>query len=306
MNKGKLQVHVGLRTIKTAASVLIAMVLVDAYGVSTSKLIFAMLGAMAAVQPTFQESVESCLAQIVGVLFGAVVSILLLYLPMPPLVVVGTGIILVITLYNALCIRFAPGIPCLIVVILCTTDHIRPLAYVLDRIWDTAIGLMVGMAINMLVFPYDNSRRIRATAESLDREVLGFLEELFDGDTVIPDALNMSDKIDDMDKQLKIFSKQKLPTKLQRQHRELETFRLCEKRGRELIARMEILSQMQNPGRLDAENRRHLKDCGVLIGNLDLPDRATELDVVTNYHVRQILLLRRELLEALDNSKPPT
>ena len=43
-----------------------------------------MLGAMAAVQPTFKESVESCLTQIVGVLFGALASIVLLvavYIP---------------------------------------------------------------------------------------------------------------------------------------------------------------------------------------------------------------------------------
>ncbi len=28
-----------------------------------------------------------------------------------------------------------------------------PIRYALGRIWDTAIGLSVGMAINMLVFP---------------------------------------------------------------------------------------------------------------------------------------------------------
>ena len=40
--------RIGLRTMKTAAAVVIAMIVVDAYGATTSKLIFAMLGAMAA------------------------------------------------------------------------------------------------------------------------------------------------------------------------------------------------------------------------------------------------------------------
>ena len=52
MNLKPLKIHIGLRTIKTAAAAIIAMMIVDAYGATTSKLIFAMLGAMAAVQPT--------------------------------------------------------------------------------------------------------------------------------------------------------------------------------------------------------------------------------------------------------------
>ena len=70
----KKRVHIGLRTIKTAAAVVVSMMIVDAYGATTSKLIFAMLGAMAAVQPTFKESLASCLTQIIGVIFGALVG----------------------------------------------------------------------------------------------------------------------------------------------------------------------------------------------------------------------------------------
>ena len=41
------KIRIGLRTIKTAAAVLISMTIVAFYGMSTSKMIFAMLGAMA-------------------------------------------------------------------------------------------------------------------------------------------------------------------------------------------------------------------------------------------------------------------
>ena len=98
MGKGFLKIPIGLRTIKTAAAIVISMFIVDFLGTSASKLIFAMLGAMAAVQPTFKESLDSCLAQIVGVLFGAVASIVLLMLPVPPLVATGIGMVLVIAL----------------------------------------------------------------------------------------------------------------------------------------------------------------------------------------------------------------
>lgn len=292
-------IHIGLRTWKTVAAVVLAMVIVDAYGTTTSKLFFAMLGAMAAVQPTFRESVESCLTQIVGVLFGALIGILLLALRLPPLVITAIGILVVITLYNVFGIRFSPSLPCMIVVTLCTTEVPSPVEYALTRVWDTAIGLAVGMAVNTLVFPYDNSRQLRTLAESLDREVIRFLEEMFDGDDELPDSLDMTRTIDSMARQLKIFGNQKLVLRLRRQQEELELFRTCEGKGREMLARMEILSRMGRPGRLNDENRRRLKASGAEIRDTRPLKNPQERDVVTNYHVRQILGLRLELLEAL-------
>lgn len=299
MLKKWVRLRIGLRTVKTAAAVILSMLLVDRLGTSDSRLIFAMLGAMAAVQPTFKESLASCLTQIVGVLFGAVAGLLLRLLPGPDLIAVGIGIVLVITLYNSLRIPYSPSLPCFVVVMVCVTPDVHPIVYASERIWETAIGLAVGMAINTLVFPYDNSRRIRATAEGLDKVLIAFLEELFDGDNILPDAKAMRRTIDDLNREMQLFSNQKLILHLRRQKEELETFRLCEDKARELVARMEVLSQMGRPGRLDAENRRRLAACGATIRDQRPLDSVLERDVVTNYHVRQILKLRRELLDVL-------
>ena len=299
MLKKWVRLRIGLRTVKTTAAVIISMMLVDRLGASDSRLIFAMLGAMAAVQPTFKESVASCLTQIVGVLFGAAAGLLLRLLPGPDLLAVGIGMVLVITLYHSLRIPYSPSLPCFVVVMVCVTPDVHPVIYAAERIWETAIGLAVGMAINTLVFPYDNSRRIRATAEGLDKVLIAFLEELFDGDEILPDAKAMRRTIDDLQRELELFSNQKLLLHLRRQKEQLETFRLCENKARELVARMEVLSQMGRPGRLDDENRRRLLACGANIRDQRPLDSVLERDVVTNYHVRQILKLRRELLDAL-------
>lgn len=295
--------RVGLRTVKTVAAVIASMIVVDWLGTSTSKLIFAMLGAMAAVQPTFKESVESCLAQTIGVIFGAIAGVLLLALPIPSLVAVGIGMLLVITLYNVLHIRFSPSLPCFIVVMICTTPDIQPLTYALERIWDTAIGLGIGMLINMLIFPYDNSRAIRSAAESLDKELIAFLEEMFDGDEILPDVEKMQKQIDTMAGQLKLFSNQKLFLKRRRQRRQLDAFRNCESKARQLVAQMEVLSAMDRPGRLNDENRRRLHAAGAKIQDDRPLDSVMERDVVTNYHISRILTLRLQLLEYLQQTK---
>ena len=292
-------IRIGPRTIKTAAAVLIAMVIVHFYGTTTSRLIFAMLGAMAAVEPTFTDSLRSCIAQIVGVLFGALVGVLLLAVPMHGLVRTGIGIVLAITLYNTFGIRFSPSLPCLIVVTLCITPDIEPLSYALGRIWDTAIGLTVGLTINTLVLPYDNSRQIREIVVSLDREVIRFLEEMFDGDEVLPDPEKMERTVADMARQMTIFTNQRLFLRRRSQKEQIASFRVCQSRARELLARMEILSHMEQPGRLNRDNRRRLREAGAAIGDSRPLKDPKEWDIVVNYHVSQILKLRRELLDAL-------
>ncbi len=293
------QIRIGPRTIKTAAAVIIAMVIVHFYGTTTSRLTFAMLGAMAAVEPTFNDSLRSCMAQIVGVLFGSVVGVLLLAVPMHPLLRTGIGIVLAITLYNTFRIRFSPSLPCLIVMTLCVTPDIQPLSYAGGRIWDTAIGLAVGLAINTLVFPYDNSCQIRQSIESLDRELLRFLEEMFDGDTVMPDPARMEQKVGDMARQLTIFTNQRLFLRRRSQKREIESYLVCQGKARELLARMEILSRMEQPGHLNRRNLRDLRECGTVIADSHPLRDPKERDIVINYHVSQILKLRRELLDAL-------
>ncbi len=294
--KHHIKIHIGMRTLKTAAAVIIAMVIAQSFGTTDSRLVFAMLGAMAAMEPTFKASVESSLTQIVGVIFGAGIGMGLQMLPIPGLMAAGIGIVAVITLYNAFGIRFSPGLPCLIVMLLCMDPEANPYDNTLGRIWDTAIGLIVGLAINTLVFPYDNRQQIRQTAQSLDKEVIRFLEEMFDGDDVLPDAEKMARKLEILAAQLSIFSQQKW---LRNRRRDLETFRTCEQKARELLARMTVLSHVERLGRLNDENRRSLTACGAQIRDTRPLDSVAERDVVTNYHVRQILKLRRELLEAL-------
>lgn len=294
------RIHIGRRTIKTALAVIISMIIVSFYGVTTSKMLFAMLGAMGAMENSFQKSVEACLAQIIGMFFGAVASVFLLFLPVPTLLRVGIGIVFVITLYNLLKIHFSPSLPCMIIVILCTTPDIYPISYAVGRLWDTIIGLSVGMLINVLVLPYDNSLKIQSTIAFLQKEVIAFLEDMFDGDNDYPDTERMKKTIDEMGSQLGIYSKQWLPFKEKQNHKRLEVFLKCQNMARQLLAQMEVLCQMDALGRLTEENRKCLKESGAYIKDNRRLEDVTERDVITNYHVSQILLLRQELIETLE------
>lgn len=301
------RIHIGRRTLKTAAAVIISIVLVSMYGVSASKMTFAMLGAMNAMENSFKRSIEACLTQIVGMLCGAMAGVLLLQLPIHWLVCVGIGIVFVITIYNIFHIPFSPGLPCLIVLTVCTTSDLSPFAYAVERLWDTAIGLGVGLLINVLVLPYDNSFKIRNSIEYLKEEVIRFLENMFDGDNQYPDTEKMTTTITEMAGQLGILSEQWFPLQRKQNARRLAILQECEGKSRQLLAQMEVLSRMSEPGRLSEDNRKRLEACGAKLGDTSevhssqdmVKNSMQEVDVITNYHVEQILNLRQELMEEL-------
>ena len=295
------RIRIGLRTVKTAAAVIISMLIVTSYGASTARLIFAMLGAMAAMETSFKASVEACLTQIIGMTLGALIGMILICFPLPKMLLAGVGLVVVITIYNVFQIRFSPTLPCLIVTIICTSTDANPLVYPMARLWDTAIGLGVGMLINSLVFPYDNTNRIRSTAEYLDKEIILFLEDMFDGDEHYPNTEKMTKALDDMKVQLGIFSKQWLLLHLKRNRHKLEAFLVYEKKARHLIAQMEVLCHMEQPGVLNQKNREKLLFSGAKIKQRKDIMSNEEIDLITNYHVEKILDLRVDLLSVLKN-----
>lgn len=295
------RIHIGRRTFKSALAVIIAIIIVSMYGTSssTSRMVFAMLGAMSAMENTFKQSVEACMTQIVGMILGAIIAALVSILPIPSLLMVGIGVVSIIVVYNIMGVHFSPNLPCLVVVMSCMNADVYPFAYALGRLWDTAIGLAVGMIINVLVLPYDNSLKIRQAFDYLEKEVIVFLEDMFDGDKEYPDTEKMRNTINDMASQLGIYSKQWLPFSVKNDKRKLEVFLECESMARELMAQMEVLHHMKAPGRLDPDIRKRLEENGADIRDHRIIVRYEEEDIITNYHVGQILDLRDKLMETI-------
>ena len=292
------KVPVGLRMIKTAVAVILALLVVQPYGATTAKVVFATIGAMSAVGPTFKASLAACLTQFCSVTVGAVLSIVMMWLQVPPIPAVGIGIIILLWMYQYSHLKLLPLLPCLVLVNICLNPEVEAVSYSLGRLWDTAIGLGIGMVINTLVFPYDNSRKIRQTMEGLDSDLIHFLEDLFDGDAHLPEAGQLSRKINALEGQLALFADQRL-FRRKRQKRELQTLRTCEDIAHELLVELETLRNMERQGRLNGENRQALRALGAKISPEPPAEPETVEDVVANYHVARALSLRQELKRAL-------
>ena len=104
-----------------------------------------------------------------------------------------------------------------------------------------------------------------------------------------------------MNNQLNIFSNQWNLMRYKDNRKKYESFKIYESKARQLVAHMEVLSRLDSPGALNDENRRLLTVYGADIHSDRLSDPVNENDIVTNYHVAQLLALRIELLDVLKN-----
>ena len=142
---------VGLRTLKTAAAVSAAILLVEQYGTSADELLFGVMGAFSAMEPTVKASVRSSMAQISAVVLGVLLALLMRVLELPGVLAAGIGIVIVMALHQILHRKSSPVLPCLILVTVCTRPELNAVAYGLARIWNTALGLAAGACCAILL-----------------------------------------------------------------------------------------------------------------------------------------------------------
>lgn len=304
MNKrlSALNLPVGMRTIKTALAVVLALLVVEQYGASPAKVVFATIGAISAVGPTFTASLLACLTQICGVTVGVLLALLMLALQVHPMVAVGIGVILILAGYQYFHLKLVPVLPCLVLVNVCLNPEVEAVAYSIGRIWDTAIGLAIGMAVNTLIFPYDNSLKIRQTMEGLDRDLIEFLEDMFDGDDHLPETKDLEKKIDALEGQLALFADQRL-LRRKRQKRELKRLESCEDIAQALLTELITLRNMERLGCLNEENRQALRALGARVSDQCPLEGGTVENTVVNYHISQVLRLRQTLKDKLSQKK---
>ena len=289
----------GPRILKTALAVTLALAVVEHYGASPAKVVFATIGAMSAVGPTFTASLLACLTQILRGCSGGLAGADNDRPPDPTRDRCGRGDRGDPDRLSIFRLKLVPVLPCLVLVNACLNSAVEAAPYAVGGCGITAIGLAIGMVVNMLIFPYDNSRKIRRTMEGLDRDLILFLEDLFDGDEHLPEAEALARKVDALEGQLLLFSQQRLLLHRARQKRELQCLRSCEDIARELVVELEALRNMEHRGQLDRENRQALQALGAKVMEEASDKEQPVEDVVVNYHVARALYLRQELKESL-------
>lgn len=293
--------HIGLRTIKTALSVTLAVLIVRLYTDNNNSVFYAAMGAAVGMDITVTKSLRQGLTQLVSVFCGTIMGFLSLqFFPTMPALVVGSGVLLLIIICNALKINFSISLSCIIFLSAALTSSPEDDLWMnaLLRMRNTTVGVLIALLVNITIRPYNNRSRIISMLRETQRLIIHRLETivLSGGDPDLQPAVGL---LQQMDAELKLYHAQRL---FHKNRDEEAIFRSCRQLCGRMLQELEIISGMDNLGCLSEENAARMRALGLTLSALGLPGGGgTPQDTaVMNYHIEKLLAANLHMDELLD------
>lgn len=150
---------IGLRTVKTAIAVGIALLVVELFQLES--VIFISIAALIGMQPTLTDSWQKSANRIYGTIVGAVLGLLMALALPSHFLLAALGVVFLIMVMNRLNIPEGITISCVVFIsIFMVHDPERTIyAYALSRLIDTVLGITIALMVNYFIFPPKYDRK---------------------------------------------------------------------------------------------------------------------------------------------------
>ena len=280
-------IPLGLRTVKTALSVTLSVLLVRFFSMENDAMFYAALGGLVAMDTTFRRSLQQGLIQFLGVLLGTGVGYFAhAFFPAIPFWSVGLGILMLIILCNLFKIPYSITLSCIVFLSACSygSDNLLHDAFV--RIVYTAMGLTVALLINTSIRPYNNKNRIMRLLGELQGKFPPLLESIVIKER-FPETQPLIDLLRQIDNEIALYQSQRYF------HRKQDDEALvcgCRQLGERMVAELEVICGMDSLGELASDNASKLEALGIATHGMG-PRKCTRRDtIVMNYHLEKLLL----------------
>ena len=286
-----MQLRFGLRMMKTALSVTLALLIVQLYTDNNDAMFYAALGALVAMDTTLNRSLQQSLTQLLSVLFGTVVGYMVLYVfhASIPAWVVGLGILVLILLCNTLKFSYTITLSSIVFLSACMyNSHSSDL--LLDaalRTMNTSVGLAVALIINISIRPYNNKPKIIALFEKLCERIPKDLESIVVNEQ-FPQMQPLIDILREIDQQIALYQAQGF---LHRKNNEEALLCGCRQLAERMVQELEAICGMDTLGDLASDNADRLRRLRIALPPEGLAERkCTRRDtIVMNYHLDKLL-----------------
>lgn len=291
--------HIGLRTVKTGAAVVLALML-DSLRGADSLPIFAAIGAIVVMSRTLADSITAATTQLAGTVCGAVAGCLfVLLLPNDRMLAVGLGLILLIPICHPLRIGFAVPLTCIVFVSICLYNPANgsPVLYAVNRFLDTSIGLAVGFAVNAVLKPYNNHGLILRLFTQYTAAFVPCLDELLSRGHY-PDLAPLDRQYRRLRDEVQLYADQPLPHPAQRRQ-ETAYLRGCLQLAEKMYTELAALCGMDCLGIPDRRSRGRLAALGLALPTQPALRPDDPDSVVLNYHLNNLLDAHQFLSEML-------
>ena len=292
----------GLRMVKTAISVILSIVLVRQFAEEPLSVFYAAFGALISMETTFSKSIMQGLTQLIGVLAGTVVGYLSVFLfpEITPAWFIGIGVLLLLLLSNTFNLSFSASLSCIIFLSACLMPTDNILRDSLLRLRDTSVGLGIALAVNALIRPSNNKKRILYLLRKLIRQVCADLEQMVVREQY-PNLQECVDLLRRIDRENELYHSQRFF------HRKNNCEALlggCQQLAHRMVEELEAICGMDSPGDLATENAAVMQQLGMELPEAGLSSRkCTRHDtIVMNYHLDKLLSAYQYLNELIETS----
>ena len=282
-------ISLGTRVVKTAIAVTLSVFLIRFFTTDDLSVFYAAFGALIAMDTTFSNSLRQGLTQLIGVLAGTVMGYLsvLLFPSMTPAWMAGLGVLLLIVLCNALKLSFSASLSCIIFLSACLTPTDDIVRDSLFRLRDSSLGIGIALAVNALIRPYNNKKRILALLGTLRAQIPGEIEQIVVREQ-FPDLQESIALLRRLDRELSLYHSQHF---FHRKHDDEALLRGCYQLAQRMLQEMEAICGMDCLGDLAMENAAVMQELGMELPEAGLSERkCTRHDtIVMNYHLDKLL-----------------
>lgn len=182
---------VGMRSIKTVIATFLSIIISNALGFESP--FFATLSAFLCIQGSILESSQMAVNRSIGTIIGGVFSLIyVLFLP-SNIYLIPLGLLVIIYLYNLFDKSDMITISCVVFLAMSFNTNIgqefNPVTYVIDRVGETTIGILIAVIINYYIKPPSCMNKLKLLNEAMTE----FVKINFDNEENIL-------KVEDIDK----------------------------------------------------------------------------------------------------------
>ena len=272
----------GMRNIKTGIGVMICMLIGNLKIVDST--FYAVVACIVCMQTTVKGSLTAGIDRLKGTLIGGVIGFLFVLIKPDNPILAALGIITTIYICNILNINSSISIACVVFcAIQINLGTESPLDYSIHRIIDTSIGIIIGVAVNYLLWRPNYLERIYNEIKIIEYKSIELLKtEIEKG----PHA-NISTLRDEITKLEGLYKN--FIDELEYSNDEFDNKEINEtiKRCKQIYLHLQILENMKRKCYLDEET--YIKTVDLFDGLEGNVEVKNHISPVYNYHIRMII-----------------
>ena len=192
----------GLRTIKTGVALALAIFVAQILEIEYP--FFVGMTAIISMDKTMTNSLKMGRNRVVGTFLGACIGVLLSYVDRGNALLCGVGIMMLILICNRLRLQGSITIGGIVMIAIMVHTDKTPLFYGFHRTFDTLIGALVSLFVNVVLFPYANDKRLNNIILQLWEQTDRIVEALRKNEIV--DTTTLSQEMEMIRNELDLYS----------------------------------------------------------------------------------------------------